>query len=331
MQRRHVLSCATALCALLGPQGNLWAQSAGVSITLPSGKPYKIIAPSSPGGILDLTSRLLAKSLGERLNQPVIVENHPGAGGALGIQAMLKAEPDGRTLVMGSLGPNAANYELQAKLPYAYQDMTAVIHVLSMPDVVLVNPKLPVKSVAELKAYAKSQPQGLSMAVSTSGSSGHLAGALLNQRTGIAAVDVIYKGASPALTDLMSGQVDYMVDNMITALPLIRGGKVRAIAVTTKERSQDLPEIPTLIEAGYPDFDVSVWLGLFVSSKTPAAVVKALNLELNKALSDPEVRKTMAQQGGSPIGGSPEDFERFVKAEKVRWTEVIKTGKIKAQ
>lgn len=330
MQRRHVLSFATVLCALLGTQENVWAQPAEVPIALPTGKPYKIIAPSSPGGILDLTSRLLAKALADRLNQPVIVENHPGAGGALGIQAMLKADPDGRTLVMGSLGPNAANYELQAKLPYAYEDMTAVIHVLSMPDVVLVNPRLPVRSVAELKEYAKSQPHGLSMAVSTSGSSGHLAGALLNQRTGISAVDVVYKGASPALTDLMSGQVDYMVDNMITALPLIRGNRVRAIAITTMDRSQELPDVPTLIEAGYPDFDVSVWLGLFVSSKTPDAVVKALNIELNNALSDPVVRKTMTQQGGSPIGGSPQDFERFVRAEKERWAAVIKTGKIQA-
>jgi len=195
----------------------------------------------------------------------------------------------------------------------------------------VVNPKLPVKSLADLQKYAESKPQGLSMAVSTSGSSGHLAGALLNQRTGINAIDVIYKGAAPALTDLVSGQVDYMVDNLITALPLIRAGKVLPVAVTTKARSVELPEVPTLIELGYPDFDVAVWLGLFVSSKTPPAIVKALNIELNKVLAEPEVRKTMANQGGVPIGGSPEDFERFVQAEKVRWAEVIKVGKIKAQ
>lgn len=329
MKRRQLWIMATSMIAA-GISNITWAQTA-TPADLPTGKPYKIIAPSSPGGILDLTSRLVAKALSERIQQPVIVENHAGAGGALGIQAMLRAEPDGRTLVMGSLGPNAANYELQNKLPYAYKDMTAVIHVLSMPDVVVVNPKLPVKSVADLKAYAVTKPQGLSMAVSTSGSSGHLAGALLNQRTGIQAIDVVYKGAAPALTDLIAGQVDYMVDNLITALPLIRGGKIRPIAVTTKERSVELPDVPTVTELGYPDFDVSVWLGLFVSSKTPPAVVKALNAELGKVLADPEVRKTIAQQGGSAVGGSPEDFERFVKQEKDRWTEVIKVGKIKSE
>jgi len=331
MNRRHALRYVAVLC-LAGFQTSPWAiQAVSASEGLPEGKPYRIIAPSSPGGILDLTSRLLAKSLSERVNQPVIVENHPGAGGTIGIQAMLRADPDGRTLVMGSLGPNAGNYSLQDNLPYTYGDMTAVIHVLSMPDVVVVNPKLPVKSLADLQKYAESKPQGLSMAVSTSGSSGHLAGALLNQRTGINAIDVIYKGAAPALTDLVSGQVDYMVDNLITALPLIRAGKVLPVAVTTKARSVELPEVPTLIELGYPDFDVAVWLGLFVSSKTPPAIVKALNIELNKVLAEPEVRKTMANQGGVPIGGSPEDFERFVQAEKVRWAEVIKVGKIKAQ
>lgn len=330
MNRRDAVRCAVAAC-VLGIQGGPWAiQSAFAAEGLPVGKPYKIIAPSSPGGILDLTSRLLAKSLSERVGEPVIVENHPGAGGTIGIQTMLRADPDGRTLVMGSLGPNAGNYSLQSKLPYTSSDMSAVIHVLSMPDVVVVNPNLPVKSLADLKKYAKSKPQGLSMAVSTSGSSGHLAGSLLNQRTGIEAVDVIYKGAAPALTDLIAGQVDYMVDNLITALPLIRAGKVRPIAVTTKARSAELPDVPTLIELGYQDFDVSVWLGLFVSSKTPPAVVKALNVALNKVLAEPEVRKTIAQQGGLPIGGSPESFERFVQAEKDRWAEVIKVGKIAA-
>ena len=329
MKRRQLLACSAAAITLF-MHGGAQAQ-ASTPADLPAGKPYKIIAPSSPGGILDITSRLIAKALGERINQPVIVENHAGAGGALGIQAMLRADPDGRTLVMGSLGPNAANYELQKKLPYAYKDMTAVIHVLSMPDVVVVNPNLPVKTVDELKQYAAGKPQGLSMAVSTSGSSGHLAGALLNQRTGIQAIDVIYKGAAPALTDLIAGQVDYMVDNLITALPLIRGAKIRPIAVTTKDRSPELPDVPTMMELGYKDFDVAVWLGLFVSSKTPPHVVKALNIELNKVLADPAVRKTMAQQGGTAIGGSPQDFEHFVQQEKDRWAEVIKVGKIKTE
>jgi tripartite-type tricarboxylate transporter receptor subunit TctC len=294
-------------------------------------KAMHIVAPSSPGGILDQTSRLVAKSLSEVVKQPVIVDNHPGAGGTIGIQSMLRADPDGHTLVMGSLGPNAANYTLQNSLPYKPEDLAGVIHVLAMPDVVVVNPKLPIKNVAELKAYATSNPKGVSMAVSTSGSSGHLAGAMLNQRAGIKAVEVVYRGASPALQDLMAGQVDYMVDNLITALPLIRAGKLRAIAVTTKERSAELPDVPTLIELGHKDFDVSVWLGLFVSSKTPPATVQALNAALNQAFKDPELQKTVAAQGGKVIGGSTQEFEAFVRAERARWAQVIKDGNIKVQ
>ncbi|ARU03926.1 ABC transporter substrate-binding protein [Comamonas serinivorans] len=294
-------------------------------------KPLHIVAPSSPGGILDQTSRLVAKSLSQVVKQPVIVDNHPGAGGTLGIQAMLRAEPDGHTLVMGSLGPNAANYTLQASLPYKPDDLAGVIHVLAMPNVVVVNPKLPVKNVAELKAYAASNPKGVSMAVSTSGSSGHLAGAMLNQRAGIAAVEVVYKGAAPALQDLMAGQVDYMVDNLITALPLIRSGKLRAIAVTPRERSPELPDTPTLMELGYPDFDVSVWLGLFVSAKTPPATVQALNAALNQAFKDPDVQKTVATQGGKVIGGSTQTFDAFVRAERARWAQIIKAGNIQVQ
>ena len=288
-----------------------------------------IVAPSSPGGILDQTSRLLAKALTDIVGQTVVVDNHPGAGGTIGIQTMLRAEPDGHTLVMGSLGPNAANYTLQDKLPYVAADMIGVTHVLSMPDVVIVNPDLPIHNMDELKAYASSNPNGVSMAVSTSGSSGHLAGAMLNQRAEIDAVEVVYRGASPALTDLMGGQVDYMVDNLITALPLVRAGKLRAIAVTTRERSPELPDTPTLMELGYDDFDVSVWLGLFVSSKTPKNIVQSLNVALNQALADPQVQKTVTLQGGTTTGGSIEEFAEFVDNETKRWAEVIRAGNIK--
>lgn len=294
-------------------------------------KPLRLIAPSSPGGILDLTSRLLGRTLSEQLGQPVVVENAPGAGGVIGMQAMLRAEPDGHTLVMGSLGPNAANYALHDKLPYKFDDFAPVAQVLTMPDVLVVNAKLPVKTIADLKAYAQSKPSGLSMAVSTSGSSGHLAGDLLKLHAGIPAVDVIYRGASPALTDLVAGQVDFMVDNLITALPLVRAGKLRAIAVTTKKRAPELPDTPTMAESGYPDFDVSVWLGLFVSAKTPPAVVQGLNAAVNKALADPALREKLAQQGGTAAGGSTSQFDAFVRAETSRWAKVIKDGNIKAE
>lgn len=295
-----------------------------------SRKPIRIIAPAAPGGILDQTSRLVAKSLSEQLKQPVIVVNVPGAGGTLGIQAALRADPDGRTMVMGSLGPNAANYTLQEKLPYKPEDLSPVVHVLSMPNVLVANTKIGAKTVEDLKRLAKSKQGGLSMAVSTSGSSGHLTGELFKTRSGIDAVNIIYKGAAPALTDLIGGQVDMMVDNLITALPHIRAGSLVPIAVTTRKRIPELPQVPTLVESGYPDIDVTVWLGLFVSSKTPPAVVNAMNQELQKVLASPEIRTRFAEQGGVPVGGTPQDFQRFVDAERVRWELVIRTAKLKA-
>jgi len=298
---------------------------------LTPGKPLRIIAPAAPGGILDQTSRLVAKGLSETLKQTVVVENVSGAGGTLGIQAMLRADPDGHTLVMGSLGPNAANYTLQAKLPYKSSDLAPIIHVLSMPNVLVANPKLGVKTIDELKALGKSMPNGLSMAVSTSGSSGHLTGELFKSRSGLNAVNIIYRGAAPALTALVGGQVDIMVDNLITSLPLIRGGRLVPLAVTTRDRVVDLPNVPTLVESGYPDIDVTVWLGLFVSAKTSPTLVAELNQELQKVLASAEIKQRFAEQGGVPVGGTPQSFARFVEAEKARWEQVIKAANLTAE
>lgn len=318
--RRAALALAMAACALLG--------SASVQAET---KPIRIIAPAAPGGILDQTSRLVAKSLQEVSHQPVIVENVSGAGGSLAMLAMLRAEADGNTLVMGSLGPNAANYALQEKVPYKPEDFAAVVHVLSMPNVVVATPGIGVKTMAELRALSKARPTGLAMAVSTSGSSGHLTGALIKGRTGLNAVEVVYRGAAPALTDLMGGQVDFMIDNMITALPMVKAGKLVALAVTTRERVPQLPDVPTLAESGYPDIDVPVWLGLFVSARVPAERVRQLNAQLQKVLAQPEVRQRIAEQGGIPIGGTPDAFTRFVVAEKDRWEQVIRTSGMKVE
>lgn len=302
--------------------------SAGAS-ELQFDEPLRIIAPAAPGGILDQTSRLVAKSLSEILKQTVIVENAPGAGGTIGIQTMLRAKPDGHTLVMGSLGPNAANYALYQKLPYKAEDMAPVIHVLSMPNVLVASPQLGAKSIADLKALAKSKPNGLSIAVSTTGSSGHLTGELFKSSAGISAVNIVYRGAAPALTDLLAGRVDLMVDNLITSLPQIRAGKLVPIAVTSRERVADLPNVPSFVESGYPDLDVAVWLGIFVSSRTPPATVTALNAALQKVLSSAEIREHFAKWGGVAVGGTPASFQTFVSAETTRWAKVIRTADIK--
>jgi tripartite-type tricarboxylate transporter receptor subunit TctC len=323
-RRRALHAGAAALAGVAAPA----LRSAHAADGFPS-KPIRIIAPAAPGGILDQTSRLMSKGLTDGGRFTALVENVPGAGGTLGIMAMLRAEPDGHTLVMGSLGPNAANYTLQDKLPYTADDLAPVVHVLSMPNVLVASPALGVKSVEELRARARAGGKGLTMAVSTSGSSGHLAGELFKIRSGIPAVNVIYRGAAPALNDLVGGQVDFMVDNLITALPLVRGGRLVALAVTTRDRIPELPEVPSLAESGFPDIDVAVWLGLFVSAKTPADRVATLNAELQKVLAMPEIRQRMADQGGKAIGGSPQAFGRFAAGETERWAQVIRTANIR--
>ncbi len=326
MFRMKTAIAATLAACVLAP----WALPAGAN-ELKFDEPLRIIAPAAPGGILDLTSRVVGKALSDVIKQTVIVENAPGGGGVIGIQAMLRAKPDGHTLVMGSLGPNAANYTLYPKLSYKPEDMVPVVHVLSMPNVLVASVPLGAKTVADLKALSKAKPGGLSMAVSTTGSSGHLTGELLKSGAGIDAVNIVYRGAAPALTDLISGRVDLMVDNLITSLPQIRAGKLVPIAVTSRGRVPELPDVPSLVESGFPDLEVAVWLGIFVSSKTPPATVVALNAALQKALSSAEVRETFSKWGGVAVGGTPASFNTFVTAEKDRWARVIRAADIKIE
>ncbi len=302
-----------------------------VLTTTATAQTYRIIVPAAPGGILDQTSRIMAKSLSETTGQTAIVENVPGAGGTLGIQAMLRAQPDGYTMVMGSLGPNSANFALMPKLPYKAQELAPVIHVLSMPNVLLASTSLGAQTLADVKRISLSRPQGLNMAVSTNGSSGHLAGELIKSRTGIKATNIVYKGAAPALVDMLGGQVDLMVDNMITALPHIRSGKLTPIAVTTGRRAAELPNVPTLIEAGLSGVDVSVWLGLFVSAKVPAAKVQELNTIFQKVLGSDEIKQIFAKSGGLAIGGSVDQFRDFIASEITRWAVVVKDSNLKAE
>ncbi|MDM9560496.1 MULTISPECIES: Bug family tripartite tricarboxylate transporter substrate binding protein [Bordetella] len=318
-----ILAAAASLAAML-------AAPAPAASAFPS-KPVRIIAPSSAGGILDLTSRLVGEKLSQQLGSPVVVENMAGGGGIIGMQGMLNAAPDGHTLVMGSLGPNAANYSLYSKLPYQMSDFAPVIGVISMPSVLVVNPKLPVKDLASLQSYAKSKNGDIAMAISTMGASSHLIGEVLKGELGISAINVVYKGAAPAITDLVGGQVDFMVDNMITAKPMIEAGRLRAIAVFSKERSPLMPDVPTVTELGYPQLTGGTWLGLFVSAKTPPDRVERLNAELNKVLADPGVRDALVKQGGNPVGGSSAEFDQFVRAETERWRKVIQAAGIKVE
>jgi tripartite-type tricarboxylate transporter receptor subunit TctC len=293
-------------------------------------QPIRIIVPSSPGGILDLTSRLIGEKLSKLLNgHSVVIQNMPGGGGIIGMQGLLRSDPDGHTLVMGSLGPNAANYTLYPNLPYKASDFTPVMNVISMPSVLVVHPSVPANNLDAFKAYAKAQNGRVSMAISTTGASGHLIGEMMKHQMGIETINVVYKGAAPAMNDLIGGQVNFTVDNMITSLQMIQAGRVKALAVFTDERSELLPGLATVKEQGYPQLVGGTWVGLLVSAKTPAARVLKLNELLNTVLNEPETRKALIQQGGEPIGGSSQKFETFIASETEKWEKVIKAAGIK--
>jgi len=291
----------------------------------------RLIAPSSPGGILDITSRVVGKKLSELLKQPVVIENIPGAAGILGMSNMLRAEPDGYTLIMGSSGPNAVNYTLYKDLPYRLSDFAPVIRVTTMPNALVVNAASPVQTLADFRDWAKQKDGSLTMAVSMIGTSGHLGGELLKNQLGFGAVTVPYKGAAPSTAALVAGQVDFSIQNVITVAPLTQSGRLRALAVTTRERSRILPEVPTLAEQGYPDFDVGAWLGVLMHADTPPAIVARLNTALNTVLADAEVKKQLEQQGGIILGGTAAQFDTFIRAETDRWEKIIKAAGIKVE
>jgi tripartite-type tricarboxylate transporter receptor subunit TctC len=299
--------------------------------TYPS-RPITIIVPAAPGGILDQAARLVAVELAKVVSQPVVVENKAGASQIIGAQAVARAEPDGYTLLMGSIGPNAAHYGLYPKLPYTPADFAAVVHVISMPNVLLVNPEVPARTVAELVSLAKAKPGALVLGSSGTATSGHLGAELLMSRAGISLTHVPYKGSTPALTDLIGGQVQVMVDNLVTAAPQIKAGRVRALAVTGLQRVPGFPEeIPTIAESGYPGFDVTVWVGLMAPGKTPPAIIDTLNREVAKILAQPQIKQKVAEMGGATIPMSPAEFSAFVRAEIDKWGAVTKAANIKAE
>ncbi|KAG1467336.1 hypothetical protein G6F57_013063 [Rhizopus arrhizus] len=294
-------------------------------------RPLRLIAPSSPGGILDITSRIVGKKLSERLGQPVVVENVPGAAGILGMQSLLRAEPDGYTMVMGSSGPNAVNYTLYSKLPYAMSDFAPVARIITMPNALVVHANAPVKPLAEFRDYARGKQGNLSMAVSMIGTSGHLGGELLKNRLEFTAVTVPYKGAAPATNDLVAGQVDFTVENVITVAPLVKAGRLRALAVTTRERSQILPDVPTLKEAGYGSLDLKFWFALQVPAGTPPEVVTKLRGAVANVVASDAYRKAMQERGAEALPVAPADLDAFFKRETAQWTDAANAVGLKAE
>jgi tripartite-type tricarboxylate transporter receptor subunit TctC len=292
-------------------------------------KPIRFVVPYPPGGPLDTIARVLAEQVKPALGQVVIVENRPGAGGNIGADLIAKAQPDGYSLVMGAVATHAINPSLYSKIPYdAVRDFTPVALVASVPNVLIVNKefadKNDIRTMQDLVKYALAHPGKLNYGSGGSGSAGHLAGELLSARTKLKAVHIPYQGAAPAKLALLSGQSDYMFDNLASAVGLIKEGKVLALAVTTDKRSDILPEVPTVQETGIKPFDIGTWFGVFTTAGTPPAVVAKLHQAYAAALVDPAVQARLKQMGSNASSLTPAQFAELVVQEGKKYQELVK-------
>ena len=289
-------------------------------------KPIQIVVPYAAGGPVDVSARLLAPRLQQALGQPVLVENKPGAGGNIGADFVARSAPDGHTLVMGAIATHAINPSLYPKIPYdPVRDFRHIALLVQVPNVLVVNNELPAKSVRELISLAKEKPGKLDFASGSTGSTGHLAGELFKQMTGTFLVHIPYKGSAPATADLFAGRVQLMFDNLASALPHIRSGKVRALAVTTAKRSSFLPELPTLEESGLQGFDMTTWWGVMAPGQAPEAVVQKLSDEILKAMQAPDIAERLRAMGSeTPAVRTPAQFTAFVERERRVYAELVK-------
>jgi tripartite-type tricarboxylate transporter receptor subunit TctC len=286
-------------------------------------KPITLVVPYTPGGVTDALARAIAKSLSDRIQQPVIVENRPGGGGNIGAGAVARASADGYTLLMGSAATHAINASLYMKMPFDHiKDFAPITLVAEVPNILVVHPSLPVHNVKELIAYAKSNPNQLNFGSSGAGGTIHLSGELFKTMAGVQMTHVPYKGSAPAVTDLLGGHIQLTFDSSV--VPYIKTGKLRALGVTSAKRSSALPDIPTIAEAGLPGYESTAWFGILAPAGTPEPVITKLNHELVAALRDPAVQKWMQFQGFDVVGDSPAEFAAHIKKETVKWARVVK-------
>ena len=295
-------------------------------------RPIRLIAPFPAGGLADVLARAVGDELSKSFGQPVIVENRTGAGGNVGADAVAKAAPDGYTLMMSSAGILTANQFLYATMPFdPEKDFVPVSNVADMPMMVVVNPNVSAKTLQELVALARANPGKLNFGSPGIGTTGHLGLALFMHAANIKLTHVPYRGAAPAMTDLLAGQIDGVVDNPPTVLPQIQGGRLRALAVAAKQRMTLLPDLPTAAEAGVPGYEASSWFGVMAPAGTPPAIVAKLHNAIATALSQPAVRERFAKTGARLLGNSPEEFAQQIKSDRKMWGELIRAADIKAQ
>ena len=310
-----VLGCAAALPLLPSAHADAFPD-----------KPITLVVPFPPGGPTDAMARTLAAEMKDRLGQPMIVENRAGAGGNIGAEYVARAAADGQTLLFGTSGPLAINASLYRKIGYdPVKSFAPVIQVGHLPNILVVNPSVPARNVKELVAYAKAHPGKLSYASSGNGASSHLAGVLFNSSADVDLQHIPYKGTGPALNDLLGGQVSMSFTDVLTALPYVKAGKLRALGITTAARSQALPDLPTVAEQGVPGYDVSVFFGIVAPAGTPADRVAKLNQAFVEVLATPKVKALFAAQGLEPAPAStPEQLGKFIGTQMARWSTVVK-------
>jgi tripartite-type tricarboxylate transporter receptor subunit TctC len=308
----------------------LFALAGAASGQYPS-RPVRFIVPSAAGGGTDIIARAISLKLAETLGQPFVVENRPGAGQMIGIELAAKSPADGYTILMAA-STLAINPIMYKKVPYdPVRDFAPITQAATLPNVLVVHPSLPVKSVAELIAYAKANPGKLNFASAGIGTSPQMSIELLKSMAGIDMVHIPYKGTSPGVVDLLAGQVLVMAPNVLTALPHIKAGKLRALAVTSTKRTEALPEVPTVAEAGLPGYDSTQWYGVLAPAGTQTQIVARLHGEIVRALRDAEVGKRLAADGAEAVGSSPEEFAAFIKSESEKWAKVALAAGIKPE
>ena len=290
-------------------------------------KPIKMVVPFPAGGTTDILARAVAADLQKVFGQPVVVENKAGAGGNIGSDSVAKSPPDGYTLLMGTVGTHAINVALYPKMPYdAVKDFVPISLVAGVPNVLVAAPTFPVNSVKDLIDLAKKSPDKTTFASSGNGTSIHLSGELFKQLAGVQMMHVPYKGSSAALPDVMSGQVNVMFDNAPSVMPQIKGGKLKAIAVTSSVRSPALPNVPTIAEAGLPGYEASSWFGVLAPAGTPKDIVDKLSLTIARAVQSAEFKERLAAQGAEGVGNTSEQFAAHIKTEIEKWAKVVKAS-----
>ena len=295
-------------------------------------KPVRIVVPFAPGGTTDILARAVAPELAKAFGQPFVVDNRAGAGGNVGADLVAKSPADGYTILLGTVGTHGINKSIYAKMPFDPQkDFAPITLVAGVPNVMVMNTeraaKLGINNVADFVKYAKANPGKLSMASSGNGTSIHLAGELFKSQNGIFMTHIPYRGSGPALLDMIGGNVDVMFDNLPSAMPQIKGGKLKAFAVTSAERSAAMPELPTVEEAGkLKGFEASSWFGLLAPAGTPPEIVSRIQQEVAKALATPAIKEKMLAQGAIPSGNTPQEFAKLIDSEITKWAQVVKVS-----